>query len=149
MSNPAILLAAKVGVFFGTLFSKEFFAGFFLKSHFCILFSRAFSIKRFLLAFFLKKLRMDATACLICLEKFTEDEAFIPELECECAFFVHWRCWEQWCGACLYCRVYDEEPVEEPVEENINQEIMQNGYNLFSNLLFLILAILIPYIFYR
>ena len=92
---------------------------------------------------------MDATACLICLEKFTEDEAFIPELECECAFFVHWHCWEQWCGACLYCRVYDEEQVEEPVVENINEEIMQNGYDLFSNLLFLILAILIPYIFYR
>jgi hypothetical protein len=68
---------------------------------------------------------MDATACLICLEKFTEDEAFIPELECECAFFVHWHCWEQWCGACLYCRVYDEEQVEEPEVENVNQQIMQ------------------------
>jgi hypothetical protein len=89
---------------------------------------------------------MDATACLICLEKFTEDEAFIPELECECAFFVHWHCWEQWCGACLYCRVYDEEQVEEPVVENINEEIIQNGYDLFSNLLFLILAIFIAQI---
>ena len=46
----------------------------------------------------------DPEQCLICLEKFTEDEAYIPELECECAIFVHWNCWEPWTGECLYCR---------------------------------------------
>jgi len=97
---------------------------------------------------------MDATACLICLEKFTEDEAFIPELDCECAIFVHWECWEPWCGACLYCRVYEEELMEEPIieapQENINEgEILRNGCNLLYNLIFLILGLLIPFILDR
>jgi hypothetical protein len=46
----------------------------------------------------------DAEQCLICLENFTEDEAYIPELDCDCAIFVHWGCWEPWVGGCLYCR---------------------------------------------
>jgi hypothetical protein len=60
--------------------------------------------------------------CLICLEKFTENEAYIPELECECAIFVHWACWDPWAGGCLYCRdeyiEYDDEPIVIPERHN-------------------------------
>jgi hypothetical protein len=52
--------------------------------------------------------------CLICLEKFTDNEAYIPELDCDCAIFVHWDCWEPWTGGCLYCRdIYVE--YDEPI----------------------------------
>jgi hypothetical protein len=64
----------------------------------------------------------EAEQCLICLEKFTEDLAYIPELECECAIFVHWTCWERWTGDCLYCRGgyidYDDEPIIIPEQRN-------------------------------
>ena len=47
--------------------------------------------------------------CIICLEDFTQDKAYIPKLNCNCAIFVHWDCWEPWTGECLYCR--SEEPI--------------------------------------
>jgi len=71
-----------------------------------------------------------AEQCLICLEKFTEDEAYIPELECECAIFVHWDCWEPWTGGCLYCRdiyiEYDDEPIVIPEQRAIQNYIVNN-----------------------
>jgi len=47
--------------------------------------------------------------CIICLENFTQDKAYIPKLNCNCAIFVHWDCWEPWTGECLYCR--SNEPI--------------------------------------
>lgn len=60
----------------------------------------------------------DPAQCLICLENFTEDSAYIPELECECAIFVHWTCWEPWNGGCLYCREIElEDDIVVPIGE--------------------------------
>ena len=44
--------------------------------------------------------------CIICLSDFNSDEAFIPALRCSCVIVVHKECWDQWTGACLYCREY-------------------------------------------
>lgn len=96
MSNPANLLAAKVGIFFIWL------------------------------------IRMGGPlTCPICLELFEEDEAYIPELDCECAIFVHWGCWEPWEGGCLYCRDVPlfEEPEEEPIIQQRNP--LYNWYFTF------------------
>lgn len=42
--------------------------------------------------------------CIICLEPFETQYAFIPELNCECMFITHDECWLKWTGDCLYCR---------------------------------------------
>ena len=81
----------------------------------------------------------DAEQCLICLEKFTEDEAYIPELDCECAIFVHWSCWEPWTGGCLYCREisleeYDELIIPEPRYAIREFIIHNNQMNILFNL---------------
>jgi hypothetical protein len=48
--------------------------------------------------------------CIICLSNFETNEALIPELRCSCILVVHEECWDQWTGACLYCREYPEQP---------------------------------------
>lgn len=76
----------------------------------------------------------NAEQCLICLEEFTQDKAYIPELECECAIFVHWACWEPWAGGCLYCRdeyiEYDDEPII-PEQRPIQNYIVNNDLTGF------------------
>jgi len=47
---------------------------------------------------------MDPLACPICLDNFTEDDAYIPRLRCPCTLIVHLECWRRWSGECLYCR---------------------------------------------
>ena len=58
---------------------------------------------------------MDSVSCPICLESFDVNEAYIPDLDCNCTLIVHWSCWEPWTGECLYCRntiEYEEPHIE-------------------------------------
>uniref|UniRef100_A0A6C0APR3 RING-type domain-containing protein n=1 Tax=viral metagenome TaxID=1070528 RepID=A0A6C0APR3_9ZZZZ len=91
--------------------------------------------------------------CPICLEEFTEDFAFVPELPCNCALIVHQSCWEPWSGDCLYCRdTLTNEPREHENEiqvrfvQNINivyydpQRILFSVFLFFALYLFIIIT---------
>ena len=76
--------------------------------------------------------------CPICLELFTEDEAYIPPLVCGCNLIVHIECWQQWSGECLYCR--NTHVLEEPVVLiHVNPPV----YNLLDRMFLAILIFLI------
>jgi|LakMenEpi03Aug12_release.lakeMendotaPanAssembly.Ray.scaffolds.fasta_scaffold841821_1 hypothetical protein len=42
--------------------------------------------------------------CIICLQTFETNYAYIPILNCDCIFITHNECWDKWTGDCLYCR---------------------------------------------
>lgn len=79
--------------------------------------------------------------CIICLSDFSSDEAFIPALRCSCVIVVHKECWDQWTGACLYCREYAHAPIYIEIERP-----RQNPLDLIRVcLLYLVLLVFITW----